>query len=197
VLESNSFVVKERTRILAARKAYDLLDGETGKPLGTAATTVGGLWTALGLVLGKDSVPVTIEVREPPDDSLLFTVRRSGLLLKRVEVHDSQGVFLGSYRAKRLSLTGGFHVYDKDGQVFCDVRGKLFRSEYTFVTPDGKAELAKVTKQWGGLAKELFTSADTYGVRINPDFAEQPIAKMLILGAALAIDALFPKGKDD
>jgi uncharacterized protein YxjI len=197
VLESNSFVIKERARILTARKAYDVLDGETAKPLGTAATVVGGAWTALGLVLGKNSVPVTIEVREPPDDSLLFTVRRSGLVLKRVEAHDSQGVLLGSYRAKRLSLAGGFQVYDKDGAPFADVRGKLFRSEYTFVTPDGKAELAKVTKQWGGLAKELFTSADTYGVRIDPDFAEQPIAKMLILGAALAIGALFPKGKDD
>lgn len=197
MLESNSFVVRERARILAARKAYDILDGETGQPLGTATTVVGGVWTALGLVLGKDSVPVTVEVREPPDDSLLFTVRRSGLLLKRVEAHDSQGALLGSYRAKRLSLTGAFHVYDKDGAPFADVRGKLFKAEYTFVTPDGKAELAKVTKQWGGLAKELFTSADTYGVRVNPDFAEQPVAKMLILGAALAIDGLFPKGKGD
>ena len=197
MLESNNFVVKERARLLAARKTYDIFDGETGQPLGTAATTVSGLWTAAGLVLGKDSVPVAIEVREKPDDSLVFTVRRSGLLVKRVEAYDSQGVPIGSYRAKRFSLAGGFHVYDKDGNHFCDVRGKLFRAEYTFVTPDGKAELGKVTKQWGGLAKELFTSADTYGVRINPDFAELPIAKMLMLGAALAIDGLFPKGKGD
>lgn len=197
MLESNSFVVKERARLLAARNAYDILDGETGKPLGTATTVVGGVWTALGLVLGKDSVPVTVEVREPPDDSLLFTVRRSGVLLKTIEAYDSQGVLLGSCRAKRLRLAGGFRVFDRGGSLFADVRGKLFQSEYAFATPDGKAELATVSKKWGGLAKELFTSAGTYGVRINPDFAEQPIAKMLILGAALAIDALFPKGKGD
>jgi uncharacterized protein YxjI len=196
VLESNSFVVKERARVLATRKAYDLLDGETGEPLGSASTTASGLWAAAGLVLGKESVPAAIEVREKPDDSLVFTIRRSGLLVRRIELYDSQGVFLGSYRAKRLSVAGGFHVSDKDGVPFCDVRGKLFRSEYTFVTPDGKAELGKVTKQWGGVLKTLFTSAGTYGVRINPDFAEQPIAKMLMLGAALAIDGLFPKGKE-
>ena len=39
--------------------------------------------------------------------------------------------------------------------------------------------------------KELFTSADSYGVEINPELAEQPMAKMLILAAVLAIDLIY------
>jgi len=71
------------------------------------------------------------------------------------------------------------------------VKGKWHGFDYRFVTPDGTVELGRVSKKWEGLAKELFTSADTYGVEVSPDLAEQPLAKMLILAAALAIDMIY------
>jgi len=32
------------------------------------------------------------------------------------------------------------------------------------VTSDGGQEVGKITKQWAGYAKEMFTSADNFGV---------------------------------
>ena len=59
------------------------------------------------------------------------------------------------------------------------------------MTPDGSVELGHVSKKWGGVAKELFTSADTYAVDVSPDLSDQPMAKMLVLAAALATDMIF------
>ena len=51
-----------------------------------------------------------------------------------------------------------------------------------------------MSRKWGGWGRELFTSADTYGVEVSGPAAEDRNAKMVILGAALAIDAIFKAG---
>ena len=188
MLEKNTFVVKEKAKMLSSRNSYEILDQE-GKVIGTAEQQTSGLAKLLGMVLGDP--PTQIDFREKPDDSLVFTVRRSGYLMKKVQVVDAQGVVIGTYKAKKFSLSGGFHVYDKDGKHFAEIRGQLLKSDYTFFQPDGKTEMGKVSKKWAGAVKELFTSADTYAVQIQPAFAEDPKTKMLILGAAVAIDALM------
>ena len=191
MLERTMFVVKEKGKLFSSRRSYEILD-DAGKVIGTAEQSTGGLAKLLGAVMGDP--PTKIEFREKPDDSLVFTVRRSGYLFKKVQVLDSQGVVLGTYKAKKFSLSGGFHVYDKDGKHVAEIRGKLTKFDYTFFAPDGKTELGKVSKKWGGMMKELFSSAETYGVQIAPAAAEDPKAKMLILGAAIAIDCLLSSG---
>lgn len=190
MLEKNTFVVKEKAKMLSSRNSYEILD-EEGKVIGTAEQETSGMAKVLGMVFGDP--PTQIVFREKLADAtpIVFTVRRSGYLFKKVQVLDSQGVVMGTYKAKRFSISGGFHVYDKDGKHVAEIRGKLLKSEYTFFQPDGKTEMGKVSKKWAGAMKEMFTSADTYGVQIDPAFAEDPRTKMLILGAAVAIDALM------
>ena len=188
MLEQNTFVVKEKAKLLSSRNSYEILD-EAGKVVGTAEQATGGLAKLLGMVMGD--TPTQIDFREKPDDSLVFTVRRRGYLMKKVEVVDAQGTVIGLYKAKKFSLSGGFHVYDGKGKHVAEIRGKMLKSDYTFIQPDGKTEMGKVSKKWAGAMKEMFTSADTYAVQIDPAFADQPTVKMLILGAAVAIDALM------
>jgi uncharacterized protein YxjI len=193
MLDLNTFVVKEQAKMFSSKPGYDILD-EKGEPQATVTQKVGGLWTVLGLVLGKDRIPISLEVRSKKDDKLLFSVKRSGMIMKKVQLVDGEGKVQGTYKAKMISLAGGYHVYDGEGKHVADVKGKLLKSEYTFFKPDGKTEMGKVSKKWGGMGRELFTSADTYGVQVNPEHAGDKRAKMLILGAALAIDAFFKSG---
>ncbi len=72
-----------------------------------------------------------------------------------------------------------------------DWKGWNFR----FLTPDGD-EMGVVTKKWAGLGKELFTSADNYIVAVNDDWADQEVSKILMLGAALAIDVIYKEGQN-
>ena len=61
------------------------------------------------------------------------------------------------------------------------------------MSPDGKVEMGRVSKKLGlaGMMKELFTSADTFAVTVNEDLSDEPMAKMLILAATLAIDLIY------
>src|SRR5262249_43986394 len=107
------------------------------------------------------------------------------------QVHDAKGEVVGRYKAKMFSLSGGFHVYDKAGKHLAEIQGKMFKAEYKFVTPDRSAEMGSVSRTWGGLAKSLMTGGGTYGVQIDPKFAKDSTAKMLILGATIAVESIF------
>jgi hypothetical protein len=71
----------------------------------------------------------------------------------------------------------------------------MFKAEYKFLTPDRSTEMGSVSRTWGGLAKSLLNGDDSYGVQVAPQFAGDARAKMLILGAALAVESIFKKEK--
>lgn len=194
MLDRNTFVVKEHTKLISTTNTYDILDADSGEVLGTAQETVGTLTQIARWFISKALMPMRVEVREKPDDSLLFTIRRGAYIFKStVEVHDAQGELLGSFRSKLFTISGGFTIADKAGKPFAEIKGKWLGFDYRFVTPDGSFEMGRVSKKLGalGLVKEFFTSADTYAVQVAPELAEEPLAKMLILAAALAIDTVY------
>jgi uncharacterized protein YxjI len=195
MLECNTFAIQEHKKILSSVQTYDIKNGETGEVVGTAAEDIGFLTKTLRWVMSKQFLPTRLEVREKPDDSLLFSMRRGWYLFRsRVEVRDSQDVLVGYFRSKFFTISGGFHVYDKDDKYFARVKGRLFGFDYRFLTEDDKVELGRVSKVIGGaegLAREIFFSADHYYLQINPALAEQPMAKLLLLAATLAVDLIY------
>jgi uncharacterized protein YxjI len=192
VLERNKFVIKERVKILSSVQKYDILDADTQEELGSAEETIGALKKALRWVLSKQFMGTRVEVREKQDNSLLFVMRRGVYLFRsRVEVLDAQGELVGYFKSKFLTISGGFHVYDKNGTHFAHVKGRLFGFDFRFLTPTDDVELGRVAKKWRGLGMELLTSADSYYLEVSPDLADQPMAKMLIVAAALAVDLIY------
>lgn len=196
MLESRKFLVKEQVKFLAAHATYDIYDGDTQKRIGTAEEEIGVFVRMMRWLVSKQLMPTRVEVRETPDDALVFTVSRGWYLFRsRVEIRDAQGVLVGYLTSKLFSFGGGFLVYDAKDKQFADVKGNLFGFKYRVLTPEGDFEMGKVSKEWGGLAKELFTSADSYMIEVHEDLHEQPIAKMLVLAAALAVDMIFKSEK--
>ena len=195
MLERNSFAIQEHKKILSSVQSYDIRDGASGELIGTASEVLGVITQGLRWVMSKHLLPTKVEVREKPDDSLVFTLRRGWYIFRsRVEVHDSQGELVGYFKSKFFTISGGFHVYDKDDRHFAHVKGRLFGFDYRFLTDDDKVELGRVSKQIGGLAgiaREMFFSADHYFLQVSPELADQPMAKMLLLAATLAVDLIY------
>ena len=185
LLDGTKFVVKSQGKMFSSKKNFEIADPDTGKAVGTAKDTTGFLPSLFG--------SANIEVRDSSSNDLVFSVNRSGWLFKKDHVLDSQGQIVGRYKAKMLSLSGGFHVYDKEGKHLAEIQGKMLKAEYKFVTPDRSTEMGSVSRTWGGLAKSLLSGTDSYGVQIAPKYAADNTAKMLILGAALAVESIFKK----
>jgi uncharacterized protein YxjI len=195
MLESNTFAVREHKSILSTAQRYDVLNSETGELLGIAEERIGVLTQALRFFLGKSMLPTTVELREKPDDSLVFSLHRSAYLFQsRVEVRDAMGLLVGYFKSKVLPICGGLQLYDKDGNHFAEVKGRHLGHNYQFLTADGTRELGAVSKTFDGVAglvAEILFSADIYFVTVSPELGDQPIAKMLILAATLVIDLVY------
>jgi uncharacterized protein YxjI len=194
MLDAQRFLVKERVKFLQGYASYDIYDADAGdaEPIGTAEEQVSTLKQLLRWFVSKALMGTHVEVREKPDDALVFTISRGWYIVRsRVQVRDAQGELVGYLRSKILTIGGGFHVYTPDDRHFAEVKGNLIGFNYRILTPDRAVELGSVSKKWGGVAKELFTSADTYAITISDDLQEQPLAKMLVLAAALAVDMIF------
>ena len=144
-----------------------------------------------GLVAGLLGSTV-VEVRDA-NNAVAFTVGRTGFPMKKDQVKGPNGEVVGRYKAKMMSVSGGYHVYDKDGKHVAEIQGKMMKAAYKFVTPDRTEEMGTVSRTMGGLAKSLFTGSDTYAVQISPKFAGDATAKMLILGATIAVESFLKK----
>jgi uncharacterized protein YxjI len=129
-----------------------------------------------------------------PADQLVFSIRRGPYLFRsRVEVLDANGAAIGYYVSKIFTLGGGFSIYDKDDRHVAEIKGKWTGYEYRFLSLDGNVEMGRVSKEFSfaSIVKDLFTSADTYAVQVSAHLTGNPMAKILILAAALAIDTIY------
>ena len=106
-----------------------------------------------------------------------------------MEVFDEQNQKIGGFKQKFFSIGGAFSVLDANDQKLCDLKGKWTSWEFRFLS--GEAELAKVTKKWAGLGKELFTSADNYVLQVSEEVPPNQPVRQLILAAVLCIDMVL------
>ena len=190
LLDRTTFFVKEHTGLLKLTDTYDLLDPETGEPVGIAKEEPPAWAKWLRLLVKKQLMPTRVNIYEtegaPP---VLSIVRGVVIFRSKVLVIAGDGTSLGYFKSKIFSLGGGFHVYDNSDQKVAEVKGDWKGWNFKFLNTQG-SELGTVTKKWAGLGKELFTSADNYMISLNGDGSNRAVAALL-LAAGIAIDTVF------
>lgn len=190
-LNKNLFFVKEHVKIFKAANSFDIFDPETKEQILQCSEDNLGFFTKMFRFTDyKRTTPFNMNVKDM-NGNVLFTVKRGvSFFLSKVEVLDSNGMRVGMFKQKFLSIGGKFEVLDASERSLCMLRGKWTSWEFKFVSNDGK-DFAAVTKQWGGLGKELFTSADNYVLEINSQVPTDHPLRILILAAVMCIDLVL------
>ena len=188
MFDRKAFLVKERVGFLKLSDTYDIFDPSTGTQIGIAREQIGPLLHVLRLLINKRLLPTVIEVRENETGPVVLSIRRSAL--SQVTVQGRTGGELGRFKAKLFSLRAGFRVFDRSEREVAEIKGDWKGWNFRFLNADG-AEIGKVTKQWAGLGKELFTSADNYVIALDERLPMAPDAAALLLAAGLAIDTVY------
>jgi len=111
------------------------------------------------------------------------------IFLSNVQVFDGDNNHIGGFKQKFFSLGGAFSVLDETDNPVCDLKGKWTGWDFAFKA--GENQLARVTKKWSGLGKELFTSADNYVLDINESVPGDSDIRKLILAAVMCIDMVL------
>lgn len=132
--------------------------------------------------------PLSIRVVDETGAIQMLARRDFFWLFSHLRLTDGGGQPLADMQRRFRVLDRRFDVITPDGDASL-VHGPLLRP-YTFWLKRGGVDVAKITKRWSGVAKEVFTVADSFSLEFLDD--ELPDRwRWIALGAAFAIDLDF------
>ncbi|WOK05917.1 phospholipid scramblase-related protein [Imperialibacter roseus] len=189
-LNRNLFFVKEHTGVFKAANNYDIHDPNSQEViLHCREENLGFFSKILRFTDYKRMTPFHIEIRTPMGEKLLTVKRGVSIILSNVEVLDANDQLVGKFKQKFFSIGGKFDVLDASETFMCTLQGRWTSWDFKFVKDN--VEFAQVSKQWAGLGREMFTSADNYMLQINDKVPADHPLRILILGAVMCIDMVL------
>jgi len=189
-LDRNLYFIREHLGIFKAANNYDILDPETGEEILHCREPHLGMFTKmLRFSDYKRMTPFDVRVTTPQGEPVVQVTRGVSIFLSTVNVDDGQGAALGSFKQKLWSLGGKFELLDTAGNPVCMLSGSWHGWDFKF-THEGR-ELARVTKEWAGVGKELFTTADNYVLEISDEVELGAPLRKIILATVLCIDMVL------
>jgi len=190
VLNHNLYLVKEHVGLFKAASNYDIFDPQTGQEmLRCREERLGPITRLLRFTDYKRNTPFDVQIRTTDGAPVLSVRRGISFVLSKVDVLDERGQRIGGFQQKLFSIGGAFTVLGQNDEPLCQLKGKWTGWEFRFVTGDN--ELARVSKKWSGLGKEMFTSADNYILQISEDVPPDHPVRQLIVGAVMCIDLVL------
>lgn len=112
----------------------------------------------------------TMEVTAPPGNVIGYVEQDWSILTPQFSIKDQNGETV-------LKISGPFCTFSICGDV-----------EFEVLSTNG-AQVGKISKQWSGLGRELFTDADHFGINFPMDLDVR--VKATLLGALFLIDYMF------
>lgn len=189
-LNRNLYLVKEHVGMFKAASNYDIFDPETGQMiLQCREESLGFVTRLLRFTDYKRMTPFDIQVRSMDGRQVVRVKRGISLFLSNVDVLDENDERIGGFKQKLFSIGGAFTVFDAQDQPVCELKGKWTSWDFRFMA--GTRELAHVARKWGGLGKELFTSADNYVLQIADNVPPDDPARQMIMAAVMCIDMVL------
>jgi len=189
-LQSNVFLVKEHLGLFKAANNYDIHDPETGAVIMHCREDYLGIFTKILRVTEyKKHTPFDIRVSTPDGQQVVRVTRGAVFIRSNVHVLDEHDQPIGAFHQKVLSIGGAFTIVDNDGREMCKLTGKWTSWDFSFTA--GDTELAHVSKKWGGIGKELLTSADNYILEVSDSVPSDSRVRQLILAAVMCIDMVL------
>lgn len=192
LLDRKTIVVRERVRVLKAANAYDLLDPETGQPVGFVEEQVHGVWRKLlRFTSWKTRLSFRITFHDlAAGGAVVLTVSRPFTWFRSVvTVADAAGRTVGTFRQKLLAVGPKMWILGPDGAELGMLKGNWIGWQLDVVDASDRP-LAHVAKKWAGIGKELFTSADVYVVDLS-DEVKDPDLRRLLFAAAITADMVY------
>ncbi|XP_031567695.1 phospholipid scramblase 1-like [Actinia tenebrosa] len=138
-----------------------------------------------------------IEVQGPPGNVLGYCVQLWSICIPKFAIQNANRETVLKIEGPlcQCSLCGDveFQEVDRSYEVPMTARAIFLRLEV--LSSDGNSQVGKISKQWSGLAKELFTDADNFGITFPMDLDVN--IKAVVLGACFLIDFMFFETSND
>ena len=192
LLEQPLLVVDQRTKLVELTNEYAVLDG-SGRQLG-AVVEVGQSTArkAFRFLSSWDQfLAHRLEVRDATGP-VLRLARPAKLVRSRVLVSRPDGAPVGEL--VQVNAVGRIRFDLVAGSQLVGALQAENWWAWDFTLTDGSGrEVARITKTWEGLARTVFTTADTYVVQVHQRL-DDPLAS-LVLAGALTVDTALKQDR--
>ena len=192
LLQKNTFLFKEHIGLLKASNSYDVYDPQTKEIiLHCREKNLNPFYKFIRLLIKelKSMTPFEIEISGLDGKKIIKVKKGLSLVLPKIEVFDENDKLIGLIKLKLFPLGNNFEIFDEKGNLVSKLNGSLIGWNFKFVKD--KNTIARVTKKWSGIGKELFTSADNYILDIKDDVEKSSPLRLLIFGAVICIDMVL------
>ena len=189
--DNTDYFIDEKSNSFKWGNSYQIFNAK-GNEIGMVSQKVSTSEKLFRMLISKSFVPFSLEVRDS-NDQLQATISKGWSFgMPEVKITDSKNQSVG-YISKKLSLgRSNFKILDSRRSQIAGITGSWTSWDFT-IKDTGEIELGKISKKWGGLARELFTTQDKYNVHINSKVASQD-NRIAILVSAIAIDMILKNG---
>lgn len=175
------------------KNTYDVFDEQGAAALRVREQGSGFLSLLKRIFLGPMRPFRVLVTDASSGQSLLDLHRPFRFIFHRLEVRTPDGALLGAIQKKWSWVRRIYHVESGAGHKLAELFGPLLKP-WTFELRVDDRVQGLVQKRWSGLAKEMFTDADNFGIDLAA--VTDPRLKVLAFAAVVLIDVVhFEKSK--
>ena len=187
LLDRNVFVVRQKAKIIEMNNEFAILD-DAGTQIGKIRQEgQSKLKKFVRLVADVDQfLTHKLAIYDADGSKVLEIVRPAKVFKSTLQVNDGSGAPRGKIVQRNVVGKKRFSLEDERGRALGSIDAENWRSWDFAVHDEQGLEVARISKNWSGVLREIFTTADHYLVQITgaPGTSLRP----LIVAAAAAID---------
>ncbi|MCM3884586.1 phospholipid scramblase-related protein [Frankia sp. R82] len=179
-------VVNQKSKIIEVTNEYAVFD-QQGRQIGSVVEVgQSALKKAVRVLSSWDQfLTHRLEVRDAAGVPQLLLVRPAKVFKSKVIVSTPDGAELGTISQQNVFGKIRFDL-QSGGATIGAIKAENWRAWNFSIVDHTETEVARVTKTWEGLVRNMFTTADNYVVQLHRPLP-QPLLSMVV-ASALTID---------
>lgn len=192
LLEEPVLVVSQKAKVVEINADYAVYD-QHGNQIGFVREVGQSLMKKAVALRSDHNRSYRLLVLDAHGAVLLSLTRPAKVVRSKMIVRDAGGAEIGEIAQKNLGVIGKIRFgLESSGRSLGSIHAENWKAWDFSIRDDGGTEIARITKSWAGLAKEMFTKADNYVVHIQRPL-DEPL-RSLVVAASLAIDTALKQG---
>jgi uncharacterized protein YxjI len=187
LLTHDTLVFKQKAKLIELTNEYKVLDQE-GNEVGlireegqSTARKALRMFTKVDQFLTH-----RLSLYDAGGQKVVELVRPAKIMKSTVHVTDGTGREVGRIVQQNVLGKKRFALEGADGSALGAINAENWRAwDFAIQDPEG-AEVGRITKKWGGLLREGFTTADNYILNISGQVS--PDLRLVMLASAAGVD---------
>ncbi|HEX9713467.1 MAG TPA: phospholipid scramblase-related protein [Actinomycetota bacterium] len=187
LLEIDRLVFSQKAKLIELTNEYAIRD-EQGQQVGTMRQEGQTKLKKIARLVSSLDQFMTHKVAayEPDGRKVLELTRPAKFVKSKVRVADGEGAPVGTIVQRNVFGKIRFTFEGSNGEQLGGINAQNWRAwNFSIIDPTDR-EVGRITKKWGGVAKEMFTTADNYALELEPGVTGA--LRLMALASAVGVD---------